>query len=214
MSTSIRISEEIYDKLKEISEKSGKSIKEIVEEAINVYLLGKSSSADKEIKSIKEKWIVLKYPTKCSVCKKDLKEGELVYWVRVEYSDSSAKTTIICSSCYYEKIDTSLAKQYLKRKELEATVKGLKKEADRLASEVQKLQQQYDILTVKKELVELWRAFRDAFLNDREFQAKFDSFMDRLNELTDRVSRLETQINIEIPRKKVVRVEADRVYSP
>jgi len=77
--TVVRISEDTYRKVKEIAEKSGKSIREIVEEAINIYLLGKEQAIDKDVKEIKNKWIVAKYPSKCSKCSKQINAGDMVF---------------------------------------------------------------------------------------------------------------------------------------
>ncbi|RLE62233.1 MAG: hypothetical protein DRJ47_11000 [Thermoprotei archaeon] len=205
----IEIGDEYHAMLKELSEKTGKSIRQLAEEAIAVIYRGKAEAIDKEIKKVTEKWIVTKFKTKCSSCGKEIPQGELVYWVRIEYEDGSSRSYVYCSDCYYSRYDKELAKKFLKKKELEAIIKGLKKEADELAQKVQVLRQEYDVLQLKEEVFKLYREFRSSFnemlMNDQSLQ-KINEFMERLMDLCDRVSRLESMVMIPVentPRRKI-----------
>jgi Ribbon-helix-helix protein, copG family. len=185
----IKISEEVYNKVKEIAEKSGKSIREVVEEAINIYLLGKSKAVSKDIVKHRQSWIVARHEDECEVCKRKVEAGTRVYWMFFEYSDGKKHSTVICPECYYSQIDVALAKRYLKVKELEATIRGLKKEADRLAEEVRLYEQRVNILKLEKEIEEFWYSFRTAFTNDpsvttvREFLNRFEDLINKAREL-------------------------------
>jgi len=211
----VRISEDIYKKVKEISEKSGKSIKDIVEEAIQIYLLGKSN-ADKDIKSVKEKWIVSKFPTKCSQCNKEINQGELVYWVRIEYEDGSSRSFIYCDSCYFTRFDRSLAKRYLKIKELEATRRGLEKEINEMVERLRDLQFKYRVEDLKREVFDFYKAFQETFngMIDSNNFAKIQEFLELLMQLIDEINRLEASLGlkeVEKPIKKELRAK-ERVY--
>ena len=203
--TVIRISNEVYEKVKEIAEKSGKSIREVVEEAINIYLLGKEQAIDKDVKEIKNKWIVAKYPSKCGKCQKEIGVGDMVYWIRITYADNSIRSFIYCSECYLALFDTSLAKKYLKVKELEATYKSLKKMCDSLAEQVRELQSKVDLLNLEKDIERFWFNFRSVFTNNPDVKVVND-FVNQLLELIDRVKRLEAVVFAEPP----VRIERQR----
>jgi len=212
----VRLSEDIYKKVKEIAEKSEKSIKDIVEEAIQIYLLGKSN-VDKDIRGVKEKWIVSKFPTKCSQCNKEINQGELVYWVRIEYEDGSSRSFIYCDSCYFTRFDRSLAKRYLKIKELEATRRGLEKELEDLMNRVRELQEKYDVLSLKQEIFSFYRAFQESFngVIDSNNFAKIQEFLERLMDLADRISRIEASLGLKEIKKPIPKKELrakERVY--
>lgn len=200
MSEKVRISEDLYEKIKQIAEKSNRTIKDIVEEAIKAYLLG-IEQIDKPIKSIQGKIIPLQYQGKCKICGKTISQGELAYWVRYTYTDNTSKGYTICLDCYYK--DTSLAEWYLKKRKLESIVRGLQKKADSLAEEIEKLQNEYDVLSLKRDVIQFWRAFKETFTNSPDISI-VNQFMDKLNDLIDRVERLEGMLKLlesPIPRK-------------
>jgi Ribbon-helix-helix protein, copG family. len=195
----VKISDEIYNKVKELAEKTGKSIREIVEEAINIYILGKSEAVDKDIKNIKEKWIVVKFQSKCFKCGRQINQGDMAYWVHVEYADGSRRSIIYCVDCYYT-FDSTLAKRYLKLKELEATVRGLKKEADRLAEEVKQLEQTANLLRLERDIEKFWYDFKSAFVDNPSVDV-VKNFIDRMREIIDRVEALEKQLQYVVVEK-------------
>jgi len=203
--TVIRISNEVYEKVKEIAEKSGKSIREVVEEAINIYLLGKEQAVDKDVKEIKNKWIVAKYQSKCSKCSKQINAGDMVFWIRVTYADNSIRSFIYCSECYLSAFDTSLAKKYLKVKELEAIHKSLKKLCDSLAKQATELQNKVNLLQLEKDIEKFWMDFRSVFVNSPDVKI-INDFVNQLLELIDRVKKLESVVLAEPP----VRIENKR----
>jgi predicted transcriptional regulator/uncharacterized protein YoxC len=203
--TVIRVSEDVYKKVKEIAEKSGKSIREIVEEAINIYLLGKEQAVDKDAKEIKNKWIIAKYSSKCSRCQKQINAGDMVFWIRVTYADNSVRSYLYCSECYLTSFDTSLAKKYLKVKELEATYKSLKKFCDSLAQQATELQNKVNLLNLEKDIEQFWFNFRSVFTQNPDVKIVND-FIQRLEDIVDRVKKLEATILAEAP----LRIERQR----
>jgi len=194
--TQVKLSQDIYEKVRKIAEKSNRSIKEVVEEAIKIYLLG-AEGIDKDVKGVQQKWISVQYPTSCRRCGKRLNPGDLAFWIKYTYSDNSTRSFVYCPDCYYTSFDQSLAKKFLKQKELEATIRGLKKEAERLAEEVNRLKQQYDILQLKEEVFKLYREFH-SFLGESitsdEKLAKVNEFLERLQDVIDRLNRLEATL--------------------
>ncbi|RLJ04545.1 MAG: hypothetical protein DRP08_01490 [Candidatus Aenigmatarchaeota archaeon] len=193
----IRISEELYDQLTKIAEKSGRSMRDLVEEAIRAYLLG-TESVEKPIKSIQGKIIPLQYPSRCFFCKRQIKQGELAYWAKYTYSDNTTKSYVICLDCYYK--DTALAEWYLKKKKLEAIVRGLKKQADELAEKVNRLRTEYDVMSIRKEVASLWNEFKQYMLtpNSSVDSDKLQEFIDRVNELIDKLTGIEASLRVEV----------------
>lgn len=194
----VRIDQDLYDRVRAIAEKNGRTIKDIIEDAIKLYVLG-VESVDRDIKDIKHRWISVQYRTSCYRCKKTIDVGEVAYYIRYKYSDGSSKSFVYCSDCYFS--SSGLAKLYIKKKELEAVIKGLKKEADRLAEEVSELQKIYDILNLKKDLMDFWRNVREIFSQTSDI-SKVNEFFDRLAELVDRVSSIEATIPFEYRARK------------
>jgi len=198
----IRISEELYDKVAKIAEKHSRTIKEVVEEAIKAFVIG-AEHVDKPVRSITGKVIPVQYETRCRVCGRTIKKGELAYWTRITYEDGTSKSYVICLDCYYR--DTALAEWYLKKRKLQAVVRGLKKKADELADRVSELQARYDVLRLKEEVVALWRDFRKAFMDTESpgaLEQRIDQFFDRLTELMDRVARVESMLTVDIEKPK------------
>jgi Ribbon-helix-helix protein, copG family. len=202
----VKISEEVYAKVKEIAEKSGKSIREIIEEAINIYLLGKSKAVSKDIVKHRQSWIVARHEDECEVCKRKVEAGTRVYWMFFEYSDGKKHSIVICPDCYYSQVDVALAKRYLKVKELEATIRGLKKEADRLAEEVRLLEQRANILKLEKEIEEFWFNFRSVFTNNPDVVVVRE-FLNKLEELINKARELEAFVSVKPRREKRVEKE-------
>jgi len=190
----IRISDSLYEQLQKLAEKSNRSMRELAEEAIKAYLLG-TEQIDKPVKAVTGKIIPLQYPSRCKFCGREIKAGELAYWAKYTFTDNSTRSYVVCLDCYYK--DTALAEWYLKKKKLENVVRGLKKKADNLVKEIEKLEVQYNVLMVKKESMDLWKDFRNVLLGtDQSIMVeKIDVFMDRLNELFDRISSVEASLH-------------------
>jgi hypothetical protein len=201
----LKVSEDVYKKIKEIAEKSGKSIREIVEEAINIYLLGKEQAVDKDIKEIKNKWIVAKYPSKCSKCQNQINVGDMVFWVRITYADNSIRSYVYCSDCYLSSFDSSLAKKYLKVKELEATYRSLKKMCDSLAEEAKQLENKVNLLKLEEEIERFWFAFQATFTQNPDSQIVRD-FLNKLEDLIEKIKTFEKSLlGIQTQSEKILK---------
>jgi hypothetical protein len=138
---------------------------------------------------------VAKFQSKCAKCNKPINQGDMVYWVHIEYADNSKRSVVYCTECYYTSIDTALAKKYLRAKELEAIIRGLKKEADRLAEEVKQLEQKVNLLKVEREIEEFWFSFKTAFMNDPS-TATVREFLNKLEDLINKARELEAFASI------------------
>jgi predicted CopG family antitoxin len=183
----VKVSEDVYEQLQKIADKSGGiSINDVVKMLLNLYLGG---SSERTIDKILTKEFIADREVVCSKCKKTIGIGEVVYWVKYVFSDGSKSTRYFCFEC----ANPSLGKIYRKKRELEVVIKQLKQEADRLAEEINQLEQVKAVLDIKKELIQFWRDIKTTFINDPNLQ-KVDMFFDKLNELLDKVNRLEAMV--------------------
>ena len=198
----VKVSEDVYEQLKKIAEKNGNiSLNDVVKMLLNLYLGG---SSERTIDKIITKEFIADSEKICSKCKRKINVGEPVYWVKYIYSDGSSTTRYFCMEC----ANPQLGKIYKKKKEMEIVVKQLKQEADKLVEEINQLEQVAEVAKVKKEVMDFWHAIRMTFTNDPNLQ-KVDMFFDKLNELLDKVSRLEAMVKpaIEIAKSKRVKKE-------
>ena len=202
----IKVSEDVYEQLKKIAEKNGGiSLNDAIKMLLNIYLGG---SSERTIDRILSKEFVADREIMCSHCKRVVKVGEPVQWVKYLYSDGSAVTRYLCFEC----ANPHLGKIYRKKKEMEIIVKQLKQEADKLVEEINQLEQVKEVYTVKSEIMQFWRDIKTTFINDPNLQ-KVDTFFDKLNELLDKVNRLEALVKPAIDvvkgkaRKREVAVE-------
>jgi len=198
----IKVSEDVYDQLKKIAEKNGGiSLNDAIKMLLSIYLGG---SSERSIDKILTKEFIADSEKACSKCKRKIGIGEPIYWVKYVYSDGSSSTRYFCMEC----ANPHLAKIYRKKKEMEIVVKQLKQEADALVEEINRLEQVKDVYTVKSEIMQFWRDLKTAFVNDPNI-SKVDTFFDKLNELLDKVNRLEALVKpaIDVARGKAKKRE-------
>jgi gamma-glutamyl:cysteine ligase YbdK (ATP-grasp superfamily) len=193
----IKVSDDVYDKLKQIAEKNGGiSLNDVVKMLLNLYLGG---SSERTIDRILSKEFIADREIVCSNCKRKIGVGEPIQWVKYIYSDGSAVTRYLCFEC----ANPHLGKIYRKKKEMEIIIKQLKQEADKLVEEVNQLEQAVEVAKLKKEVMDFWRAFSETFSSNPDFRV-VEQFLDKFNELLDKVNRLEATVKpvIEIVKVK------------
>jgi hypothetical protein len=135
----IKVDDDVCQKLNEVAQKSGKSVKDLATQAIKLFLEGTNQDiVDAEIEDIKRTWIKLKFPGKCSGCGKPLKPGDEAYYIKYVYKDNKVppKPILYCVTCYFDKVETDelLAKRYAKLRELERIVKYYERKARELSA--------------------------------------------------------------------------------
>ena len=102
----VKIGEDIYNKVKELAEKQNKTIREITEKAISLYLQGyEIGQIDKEIKGIVSKPIVVQFNAKCFICKKPINAGEVAHYLKITYTDNTSRSFLAHLSCYAERYE-------------------------------------------------------------------------------------------------------------
>jgi DNA repair exonuclease SbcCD ATPase subunit len=191
----VKLSDQVYEKLKELADKKGVAINNVIEELLNVYF---GSPRDKPIKKIYDKDIELIYNAKCRKCGREIPAGEPAHYIRYEYEDGSSSYVIYCLDCWYS--SSALAKQYLTKKKLEATIRGLKKEADKLVEEIQLLEKQIDDLKIQLDVRQALAKIREEldFLLSMQFITRedYNKALAKLEELLLRVEELEAKTRV------------------
>ena len=206
----VKISDNVYDKLKELAEKRSISLNQLVEEILNVYLGGESDRAIKRIVSID---LINEYEgKKCRKCGKQLAIGEQIHYIKYEYHDGSVKVIYYCLDCWYS--TSALAKQYLTKKKLELTVKGLKQEADKLVEEIKTLQQQLEEIKIQLDVRQSLAKIREELeflLSQRLITIQdFKTLISKVEELLLRIEDLEKRtrpLTFELEKEKKEKVK-------
>jgi negative regulator of replication initiation len=198
----IKVSDQVYDKIKELSEKRGCSMADVVEEMLNIYLGG--ASGDKAIKEYKDRVIVLQYNSKCRVCGKELKAGSLARYILYVYEDGSKKGGVYCLECYFMS-NPALAKLYVKRKELEAVIKQLNDEINRKVELLSKYEYQVKVAEIKREILQLIKDIRLNITNDQ----KLIELSKKLEELYNIVEKLEIPLSLQRELEREVKARAN-----
>jgi len=202
--TTIRVREDVIELLKKVSEETGKSISEIASEAIKAYVQG-IQIHDKEIKQITPlRPIMTKYVSKCFICKKDVQVGTLVFYQRIVYVDNTVKSIVLCPECASS--EDVLASKYVKVYELQKTLRGLKRKADKLAEEIMELSKLVSLkniyFDIEREL-KLLREYLMAYNHPKEVIEKVDDFRSKVEELIQKLdSVLEDVRELVLPRIK------------
>ena len=206
MSAVIRVDREVYDKLQELAESSGKSIREIVSDILRFYLLASTQHVDKEIKAIKNGFIVLRFKSRCYRCKKELEEGSEAYYVRVEYTDNTYSSRVYCLDCYFNTIpDTALLRKVRKAKELERIIKAYQRQINKLEEELKSLEVEVEW---KKVLQELNLALKE-FLRDfprESLKEDIRKLLEKLDQMENRISNVEDSLKL-LVKPKLKRVK-------
>ena len=206
--TKIRVSQDIYEKIRGLAEKSGKSMRELVEEAINAYLLGVEGAEGKDVKGITAKIIPLQFQTRCKKCGRQLQPGDLGYWAKITFTDNTVRSYTICLDCYYQ--GTALKEQYLKKRKLEIVVRELRREADRLSDQVEELRAYTRLVEAKKELLKMVREARELLAvitqPERRLQLeKINTSLDNLVDATEKLMNLLEQYDKELVKREINR---------
>jgi len=127
-----KIDEELYKLIKEKAKNEGKTIKDIVIEALNQYLRGFTGDVT-QLVSIRAKIINTKYKTKCILCNREIKEGERVLWLKGIGS--------ICIKCMFKEATSKFSdKDYAKAiTKLELEIQRLRAIANEVRNEIKDL---------------------------------------------------------------------------
>jgi hypothetical protein len=181
----IRLEQELKERLKEYCEKqSYRSLNECVTSIISMFVYGTQDVSDViEVKGGK----VITYfgrERQCSRCKKTIRIGDKVYYVRYKLKDEREEVVFLCYDCYAEVSDSTIANLIKKREKLKLEVKILKQEHEKYLTILQQLEQIQSVLDIYikfRDTVE--KAMYDAIQKDEDLKAIYSSLVEKLEDI-------------------------------
>ncbi|MEM4976081.1 MAG: hypothetical protein QXT64_02010 [Desulfurococcaceae archaeon] len=212
----VRISSEAKKLVEEIAQKTGRSVSQLVSEAIYRVYLGADKSmenaVDKKITDIKTETFKAKSDKLfCSICKRQINKDELVTVVTIHYDDNTVSKTFYCYSCYMSETisDEKLLALEKKLHELRRVKKLLENEKKKLLDEVTKLEKIVYNLRFLNDLDLLTRELLAREDISDEDKKKIFEFEKKVNELY-----LATKILIEelVKKKELKHEEKPKEY--
>lgn len=155
----VRINPEAKKLVEEIAQKTGRSVSQLVSEAIYRVYLGADkaveNAVDKKITDIKTETFKAKSDKlHCSICKRVINKDEIVTVITVHYDDNTVSKTFYCYSCYMSETisDEKLLALEKKLHELRRVKKLLEAEKEKLLEEIQKYEQLIKNINVLNEV--------------------------------------------------------------
>jgi len=177
----VQIEEELYNWLKSYAEEKGLSMRQALEEILRDYSQPRPKTSPKGIIVGKLEDVILQEASKCALCNKPLKKG-----YRVKFAENIGH---ICLRCYFTRFyDKSLADKYLKKRELEATIRALRRKADELTEEIEKKQVVLNIHKINKELNELISILKELRNYPELYNEKYEDLFDKLDRIEEMLS--------------------------
>jgi len=126
------IPEDLYKKLEEMANATGRSKQDIIIEALQLRIYGQQVNTDSEMAEYSEpKLTILKFPARCVRCGNPLSAGEEAWLAKVKYKDGTERWVAWHFSCLMT--DKQLAKIYLEIRKLKRVRDVLRKEVEELA---------------------------------------------------------------------------------
>jgi pyruvate-formate lyase len=183
----VKLREEVYELIQKLAEKEQTSMATIIEKAIALYTGGTSDTAP--LKSYREFEIVNYYTRKCSKCGRELKEGERIILIKYEYEGAPPKNIYLCADCYLS-LDPRLGKIFRKKKELELTIRQLRKEAEELSKQVSIM----ELAVAVKNLLDLYLKSKGTSEEGR----RTVEVLEKLEEVTEKLRLLESSVKVRV----------------
>jgi len=192
----IQVEEELYNWLKSYADEKKLSMRQALEEILRDYSQPRPRLSTKGIVLGKIEDVILQENSRCALCNRPLKQGYRVKWIE--------NLGHICLRCYFNRFyDKSLADKYLKKRELEATIRALRRKADELTEEIEKKQVILNIHRISKELNNLISILKEIRNYPELYDEKYEELFDKL----DMIEQMLSGIIIVIEKEFKPRVE-------
>lgn len=199
----VQINEELYNWLKSYADEKKLSMRQALEEILKDYSQPRPKLSTKGIVLGKIEDVILQENSRCSLCNRELKKGYRVKWIE--------NLGHICLRCYFNRFyDKSLADKYLKKRELEATIRALRRKADELTEEIEKKQVILNIHKINKELNNLIMVLKEIRNYPELYDEKYEELFDKL----DMIEQMLSGIIIVIEKEFKPRVEKPVYVKP
>jgi len=180
---SVKLSDDLYEQLEKLAEKTGKSKADIIRDALLMYL-GIGVVSDKAISEAKSYVAPALYSGKCVKCGREVKAGEPAGFIKVIYEDKSKKVLLYCLDCYYSVSDKTIVQLEVKKAKLEHVIRALNREKSRLIKEIEDLEKLTETSNkVKLVLSDLYSYIEKVFQGNNEELKKLLFELRELNDL-------------------------------
>jgi len=165
-----RLPDDVYEKFKQIAEKRGSSVAEILREIAVRYISGE------QVDDVPVKVTPIKFRVKkdgiCAYCGQPIKAGEWAYWVIKEFEDGRKVKELWHIDCWEYASDAALAKKYVEIRKLNRVVKALKRQADELADALIEAEARKKVIDIALEIQKV----------SQEIEKKVYEISDRIRE--------------------------------
>jgi predicted DNA-binding protein len=149
---SVKLSEDLYEQLEKLAEKTGKSKADIIRDALLMYL-GVGAVSDKAISEAKSYIAPALYSGKCAKCGREIKPGDPAGFIKIVYEDKSKKVLPYCLDCYYSISDRTIVQLEIKKARLEHVIRALNREKSRLVREIEDLEKLTEVSNKLKPII-------------------------------------------------------------
>jgi len=186
----IRIPDELAQLIEQTAREQKISENKLITQAIQQYF--KSPVKKEDIPTLRQ--IICKYRSKCSKCGRTISIGEMAMW--------SKDVGTICLDCVVSaQSDKAIAMKYVKIRELQKTLKTLKKTCDEYADKLIRMKQEIDVYILLQQFKNLYKKM-EAFPYQRELLTEFKTLLEQAQQL---LPELEAVFHIQVkPKKKVM----------
>ncbi|MEM4621013.1 MAG: hypothetical protein QW607_12480 [Desulfurococcaceae archaeon] len=184
----VRISSKAKELVEEIAKKTGRSVSQIVTEAIYKTYLGTDrvldNVIDKKVLDVKTETFKTKTDSLyCTICKRQINRGEIVTVMTIFYDDNTQQKIFYCYNCYLSESisDEKLLKLEKRVYELNRIIRLLRNEKNKLLNEITKYEKIVNnidfLLNLEKKIDELKQKV------DESTRDKLDEMFRKINEL-------------------------------
>lgn len=177
---SVKLSEDVYEKIEKLAEKTGKSKADIIREALLLYL--GSDVGEKAVESSKSYIKPALYSGKCSRCGREIQQGDLAGFIKIVYTDKSSRTFAYCLDCYNSLSDKTILSLELKKHRLKRVVISLQRQMSKMLSIYDELEKATELYTkIKTYVSELNRYLEQVYHGDNKIIEKLVFELTELN---------------------------------
>ncbi|MEM4483406.1 MAG: hypothetical protein QW607_06050 [Desulfurococcaceae archaeon] len=184
----VRISSKAKELVEEIAKKTGRSVSQIVTEAIYRVYLGTDrvldNVIDKKVLDVKTETFKTKTDSLfCGICKRQINRGEIVTVMTIYYDDNTQQKIFYCYNCYLSETisDEKLLKLEKRVYELNRIIRLLRNEKNKLLNEITKYEKIVSnidfLLNLEKKIDDLKQKV------DESTRDKLDELFTKLREL-------------------------------
>jgi len=196
----VKVDGELYTQIASVAEKQGKTIKEVVEEAIQQYLgVLQGVSSDEDVEDIKtlNDWRLL-FDTKCEGCGGDLKAGEHCVRIIIKLQDGRTVNRFYHHECYLFKSDKLFAKYYIKKRQLQRLLKALEAQCNEYADKIMEIEDKVKLAEINQQFQHTCKLLEDYLFEFKDEQLK--QILENIKKLKQDVEELRLALTMKIKR--------------